>query len=500
MTRKNILMIFADQWRHDQFGATESQTPNLDALAREAVSFTSHYTQAIPCSPARASLFTGLYPQNHGVFANNVPLDARHRTMAQYLRQSGYAPTLFGYTDTRLDPRQFDEGDPKRQAKYEVLPGCDVGCHQPDDNPTEWMAHLRKNGQQFATRDEAYAPDLSRPNATGGVAGHPAQFSAADSDTAFLTDRLLDWHSVQQPGWCAMLCYLRPHNPTIAPAPWNAHVDPASLEPPVRHQAPEETAALHPYLAGQIAQGDASTQCPPGLTGRIADVAENDWRSIRAIHLALMAELDAHVGRVIDRLKNTGQWEDTLVLFSSDHGEMMFDQYMCNQAAWFDQCAHVPLIVRLPEREARALDGTSIDAFTGSIDLVPTLLDWLGNDVPPHLDGRSLLPFLKGRQPADWRESIRWEFHYRDQAETDWGRSHGLFERDCMMTVLRDRRFKHVYMPGLPPVLVDLEKDPEEFSNVAANDAYRDIERQYLDRQLQHLIRHRDRVLDIYSQ
>lgn len=262
MTRKNILMIFADQWRHDQFGAPDSQTPHLDALAREAVSFTRHYTQAIPCSPARASLFTGLYPQTHGVFANNVPLDARHRTLAQYLRQSEYAPTLFGYTDTRLDPRQFAEGDPRRTAKYEVLPGCDVGCHQPDDNPAEWMAHLRAQGLRFDTRDAAYAPDLSRPNATGGVAGHPARFAAADSDTAFLTDRLLDWHAEQQPGWCAMLCYLRPHNPTIAPAPWNGHVDPATLKPPTRHGSPEETAALHPYLAGQIAPG----RCQPAVS------------------------------------------------------------------------------------------------------------------------------------------------------------------------------------------------------------------------------------------
>ncbi|MBY6116708.1 sulfatase-like hydrolase/transferase [Mameliella alba] len=499
MTRKNILMIFADQWRHDQFGAARSYTPNLDALAREAVHFENHYTQAIPCSPARASVFTGLCPQNHGVFANNVPLDTRHRTVAQELRRFGYAPTLFGYTDTRLDPRQFDPGDPRRVAKYQVMPGCEVGCHQPDDAPLEWMAHLRGRGLSFASRDECYAPDTSRPNATGGVAGHPARFAAEDSDTAFLTDRLLDWHSVQEPGWCALLCYLRPHNPTIAPEPWNAHVDPADLQPPVRHDSPDRTAGLHPYLEGQISQGDASRQCPPGLTGRIADVGEKDWRSIRAIHLALMAELDAHVGRVIKRLKDSGQWDDTLVVFSSDHGEMMFDQYMCNQAAWYDQCAHVPLILRLPEPGARAQDGTSVASFTGSIDLMPTLLDWLGAEVPGHLDGRSLMPFLRGQTPGDWRDSIRWEFHFRHEADTEWARKQGLAPRDCMMSVLRDHRFKHVYMPGLPPVLIDLEKDPQELGNVAADPAYAAVERRYLDQQIRNLIHHRDRVMDQFS-
>ncbi|MCT4607991.1 MAG: sulfatase-like hydrolase/transferase [Pelagimonas sp.] len=489
MTKKNILIIYADQWRPDQFGAPVSYTPNLDALAAEAVSFDAHYAQAIPCAPSRACHYTGLMPQTHGVMANRMPLDTRHVTIAQYLRKFDYAPTLFGYTDTTLDPRQLAPGDPQLSG-YQPLPGCDIGCHQPEDNPAEWMAHLRARGVPFTNSDDIYDPDLTRPNATGGAAGHPAKYRAEDSDTAFLTDRLLDWHSAQPPGWCAMLNFLRPHNPTIAPEPWNSAVDPASLCAPIRAETPEAAAAQHPYMAALLGDGDASDKCAPGLSGRVADVAEVDWRSIRAIHLALMAELDAHVGRVFEQIKAMGQWEDTLILFSSDHSEVMFDHYLCNQAAWHDQSVKIPLILRLPgEAETRR-----VADFTGSVDIVPTLLDWLGAECPGHLDGRSLLPLARGKTPADWRQSITWEFYFRSFQSL--AKAHGLSMQDRMMSVYRDRQFKHVYMPGLPPVLVDLTADPGELRNVASEPAYAAIERRYLDLQLQVMIRHRDRSLD----
>ena len=488
--RKNILLIFADQWRDDQLGSPVSHTPNLDALSQEALRFTRHYTQAIPCAPARASAFTGLHAQTHGVVANRIPLNSRHKTLAQYLRRFGYSPTLFGYTDTALDPRQFEPGDPQRSAPYQVLPGCEVGCHQPTDNPSDWMAHLRAKGFEFTNPDDIYSPDFSRPNATGGAAGYPTRYAAQDSDTAYLTDRILSWQSVQPQGWCAMLCYLRPHPPTIAPEPWNRAVDPMQLPPPVRHGTANAEAALHPYMADQLASGKADEKCSPGLSGRVADVAENDWRSIRAIHLALMAELDAHLGRIFAQLKASNQWDDTLILFSSDHGEMMFDHYLCNQAAWFDQCAHIPFLLRLPEKSAQ--NGKQVDEFSGSIDLLPTLLDYLGAEVPNYLDGRSLLPFFHGQIPAQWRDAIQWEFHFRDRANNaDALRK----PADCMMSVFRDQKFKHVYMPGLPSVLIDLEKDPLEMGNLAGHKDYRETERDYLARQLRHQIRYRDRIL-----
>ena len=130
-----------------------------------------------------------------------------------------------------------------------------------------------------------------------------------------------------------------------------------------------------------------------------------------------------------------------------------------------------------------------------SIDLVPTLLDWLGGAIPPELDGASLLPFLSGQTLPSWREIVQFEYHFRSSAEFEFGSALGLTEDECMMTVLRDDRFKHVFFPNLPPILIDLTEDPGELRNVAAEPRYSGIERDYLAEQLRLRILHADRRL-----
>ena len=111
---RNVLLIVADQWRGDSLGVLghpSALTPNLDALARDGMTFRSHFGQSAPCGPARASLLTGLYVMNHRVVANGVPLDARHPTLAREVKQAGIDPALVGYTTTTPDPRVVGPGD-----------------------------------------------------------------------------------------------------------------------------------------------------------------------------------------------------------------------------------------------------------------------------------------------------------------------------------------------------------------------------------------------------
>ena len=491
MTKKIILLIYADQWRHDQFGAKRSYTPHLDALAAEAVSFTQHYTQGIPCAPSRASIYTGLYAQTHRVVKNGVPLDARHTTLGQYMLRAGYTPTLFGYTDTSLDPRTLDQGDPRAVTGHHVLPGFETGCHLPDGRPYDWMAHLRSKGLEFDSIADIFRPDINRLNPTGGACGHPARYAAEDSDTAYLTNRLMGWQREQNEGWCAMLCYSRPHRPTVAPEPYNSLVDPSDLAAPNRASTPKEEANQHLYIAHRLATGRAESLVDPSMSGLVKNIGEADWRSVRAIHLALMAEIDANLGRLFQQLKDTGQWDDTLILFSSDHGEAMMDHHMCNQDSWHDECAHVPLIMRDPTAAGRTAAGTNVAAFSEAVDTIPTLLDWLGSEVPAHLDGASLLPFLHGKRPENWRNHVVWEYHFQDAAIPL-----GVQPEDCLMSIYRDEKYKHVYMPGQTPVLVDLQNDPQELKNAAARLC--DVEQDYLTRQFKHRLRHDDRIFAHY--
>ena len=497
--KKNILLIYADQWRHDQFGSPVSYTPNIDNLARQGTIFEQHYTQVLPCSPSRASLYTGLYAQTHRVKCNKTPLNNRHKTLGHYLRDCGYRPTLFGYTDTILDPTNMHPNDPSAQGGYEILPGFEDGCHQPDSHPYRWMAHVRKTTPNFdfdsGNPRTIYRPDKTRPNGNGGVAGYPTHYAKQNSDTAFLTDALMGWQREQQQGWCAMMCFLRPHNPTVASEPYNSLVDPATLQLPIENKQVKQQSQVHDFIKYQLENSDAQKSCHRDLSGKIADVSDTDKQSMRAVHLGLMAEIDDNLGRVFQQLKNLKQWDDTLILFSSDHGEMMFDYNLCNQTSFYDPSIHVPLIFKAPADMANGVVNNKVQAFSEAVDTIPTVLDCLGAHIPEVLDGRSLLPFIQGQNVSQWRDSVRWEIYFESAADTAVGKAYNLTPRDCMMSVIKDSKFKHVFMPKMPPVLFDLTADPQQTKNVAGDLEYRDIERQYMQKQLTNYITHLDRSM-----
>ena len=144
----NVLFVTLDQWRSDclsAVGGSPVRTPNIDALASDAVLFSNHYSVASPCGPARASLLTGLYLHNHRSVRNGVPLDARHQTIAQRAAELGYEPKLFGFTDTTLDPRGRDAGDPALSTSSSMAPGFEDGLYMTGDS-LPWLAWLRSRG------------------------------------------------------------------------------------------------------------------------------------------------------------------------------------------------------------------------------------------------------------------------------------------------------------------------------------------------------------------
>ena len=146
---QNILLVTLDQFRGDclsLLGHPVVRTPNLDALSRHATTFTQHYSQAAPCSPGRASLYTGMYLMNHRVCFNGSPLDDRFDNVARVARRHGYAPALFGYTDQGVDPRATTSANDSRLSTYQgVLPGFDLVLDLSEPY-TPWLTHLRTHG------------------------------------------------------------------------------------------------------------------------------------------------------------------------------------------------------------------------------------------------------------------------------------------------------------------------------------------------------------------
>ncbi len=202
-------------------------------------------------------------------------------------------------------------------------------------------------------------------------------------------------------------------------------------------------------------------------------MSEAEVAQMRATYCGLMSEVDDQLGRVFDYLKQTGQWDDTLIVFTCDHGEQLGDHHLLGKIGYFDESYRIPMIVRDPRAAAKATRGTIVERFTETIDTMPTILEWLGLDIPRQCDGRSLLPFCQGGSPpADWRTEVHYEFDFRDLYYSQPESSLGVPMDKCSLAVVQDEHYKYVHFAALPPLFFDLAKDPGQFVNRAGDPAY----------------------------
>ncbi len=453
----NILFITADQWRGECLSCLGHmvQTPNLDELAADAVLFRHHYANAVPCGPSRASIHTGMYLQNHRSGTNGTPLDARHTNWALETRRAGYDPVLFGYTDTANDPREFDLDDPILKSYEGPLPGIRP-IIQMGTFPDAWADWLAERGYDIPDPNwRLYTQKKNLPEyEDGGPCPAPLTMSAEEHDTHFMVDRTMDYIGEQDGDWLVHLSLLRPHPPWVAPEPYNTLYPPEELPGFHRHPDLETEAAQHPLLAYYFQR--PLWAAPP----------EKKLRRMKASYYGLMTEVDHNLGRLFDFLKERGDWDNTLIIFTSDHGEQMGDHWLLGKMGYFDESYHIPLIVRDPRQLSR---GRQVEAFTENVDLMPTMLDWLGLATPVQCDGLSLAPLLGSEVvPAHWRKAAHWEFDFRSVPDGESLEKHlDLSQHQCTLNVIRDEHYKYVHFTNLPPLFFDLKADPHELNNLA---------------------------------
>jgi arylsulfatase A-like enzyme len=469
-SRRNVLFITADQWRGDFLPWARApflRLPTLESLARDAVVFQRHYSVTSPCGPARASLLTGLYQMNHRAVQNTIPLDARHTNIAKEVRKSGYDPVLVGYTTTTPDPRTTGPADPRFTVLGDVMEGfrplANLDPYPMMHDYFRWMA-----GKGFALPPNHHDVWLPQAGAPGPTAA-PARLPAELSDTAWVTDVALSYlEDHRSAPWFLHLCYWRPHPPFIAPEPYSHAFREADMPEPVRAASVADEAAQHALVRFYLEHTKNSSYFH-GAPGRICDLDVEAIRQTRATYCGLIAEVDHHLGRIFEFLRRSGQWDDTLIVFTSDHGELLGDHYQFGKSGYFDPIFHVPLVIRDPS--AKAGRGAAINAFTESVDVVPTILDWIGAPVPRTCDGRSLAPWCRAEPPASWRTEAHFEFDFRDlwyiKPETALGIPMDL----CCLAGVRDEHHKYVHFAALPPLFFDLGADPNEMANRASDPA-----------------------------
>ncbi|HEY7901699.1 MAG TPA: sulfatase-like hydrolase/transferase [Caulobacteraceae bacterium] len=384
----NILLITLDQWRGDCLscaGHPIVKTPNLDRLAAQGVRFARHYSQAAPCGPGRASLYTGLYAMNHRVVANGSPLDHRFDTIAMAAARAGYRPALFGYTDQAIDPREAAGPDDPRLSTYEeVLPGFADAHMAVGGRFDAWLDWLVERGhRRFPDGFSALVSEPERP--------------VEHSLSAYLAGVLIEWIGRQDGPWFAHLSQLRPHPPYAAAGAFANLYPPEGVPPPIAPVA--EPARLHEALMrapGLAAPGDPAAMA-----------------FLKSQYFGMVSEADHQLGRVWAALEAAGVWERTLIVVTSDHGEQLGDHGLIQKAGWFEESYHVGCLVRDPRRGRH---GLVVEAFTEAVDVFPTLAWAMGLDVPAQCDGVSLGFLLDGETPGWWRRAAHWEFDWRGQA------------------------------------------------------------------------------------
>lgn len=497
---KSVLLVVVDQWRGDtleHLGHPQVQTPNVTRLARRGVTFRNHYCQAVPCGPARASLLTGTYMMTHRVARNGTPLDAMLTTLPRELRRAGYDPALTGYTTTAPDPRFAAPNDPRYASHGDMMEGWrEVRSFAPEKAP--YFAWLRRQGYEIpAVQEELWNPEFGTGHELGRL-DLPSRIRAEHSDTAWFTEAALDFirHRAGSP-WFLHYGLYRPHPPFCAPAEFLDLYDPETLDAPLRAADPAEEAAQHPFLR-MLLERVNQNKFVQNREGAAADLNDGEIRQLRAQYYGLISEADHHLGRVLDELEASGEIDNTLIVFTSDHGEQLGNHHLLGKTGYFRDSYHIPMIVCDPSAAADATRGDVVDAFTESVDVMPTILAWLGQPLPRQCDGRALLPFCHGTPPAKWRDGIFYEFDFREVTDPSVEQRFGIELDECCLAVYQTDKWKYVHFAALPPLLFDLENDPGEFDNLAGDPAFAEFQAEMAQKMLSRRLAHANRSLTGY--
>lgn len=457
MNRPNILVITSDQQRYDtlgSYGNPHVRTPRLDGLAREGVVFEHCYAPNPVCAPTRASMYTGRYPHVCGLTANGMDLPRHEVLFTRLLADEGYDCGLIGKlhlgscANKRVEPR-LDDG--YRVYEWAHHPGDDWG----DENAWwRWLQSLPPAPPK---------PEPPYPIAMGGV-GYPTDRHF----THWAAERTLRFLREEREGpFFAWMSLFDPHFPFDPPLEYLEMYDPRRVP-------------LPRYVPGEL-EGKPWCQREGHLKthrdGRgFVEFSEEQIRGMVAAYWGMVSFLDYEIGRVLDALDETGLAEDTLVVFASDHGDMLGDHGLLTKGPFFYEGAvRVPLILRWPGQLAA---GSRVAGLVNLVDFAPTMLEAAGVETPRTMQGRSLLPAARGEA---WSSRESTLCFYRESETPRVPPVHA--------TMLRTARYKLVAHHGSREgELYDLETDPDETRNLWWEDRHRQVRDELLHQLLDSLV------------
>lgn len=484
MPAKNVLFIMCDQLRWDYlscYSQNRLDTPNIDALAARGVRYDRAYVQSPVCGASRMSTYTGRYVHAHGASWNFVALKAGEMTIGDHLRPLGVRTALIGKTHMKADaPGMARLGiDPKSRIGVRISE-CGFDPFERDDGIHPYSGHepnppyndfVRENGLDAQNPWEEYANAAAGDNdelLSGWFlkyADRPARVTDPLSETPYITGRAMDFidesikSNPDQP-WVAHVSYIKPHWPYIVPEPYASMYGPDDIPPVNRHEAEREDP--HPVY-GEFMNRRVSK-----------NFSRNKVReTVIPAYMGLIKQIDDQMGRLFKHLDDRGIAEETMIVFTSDHGDYLGDHWLGEKELFHEESVRVPLIIYDPTKEADTTRGSVNNDLVEAIDLAPTFLELYGGAAVPHImDGYSLMDTLTGTRKIDPRRYVISEYDY---SFTEPRIALDIPARDCWLRMIFDGRYKYIHAEHFRPMLYDLEQDPNELNEIGDDPAYNDI-------------------------
>ena len=426
-SRPNILFLMADQHRADCLGIDGNSaihTPNLDRLAREGARFRCAYSSTPTCTPARAALLTGMSPWNHGMLGYARVAERYPVEMPQLLRDCGYH--TLGIGKMHWSPQRGGHG-------FEQLILDEATRVESPDFISDYQAWFASMAPQLNSGATGIGPNSYRaaPYALPEEL-HPTCW------TASVAERFLAGYDGSAP-FFMKVSFVRPHSPYDPPKRWKGYYESRDLPSPCEGAWSERN---------RVRDTDKDTLWR-------GDLGKEQVRQSRQGYYGSVSFVDEQIGRMLETLERRGMLENTLILYTSDHGDMTGDHHLWRKGYAYEPSARVPMLIRWPDGMLEAERGTVYDSPVELRDILPTFLDAAGTPAPRPIDGRSMLDLIRGAQ--DWRTFIDLEHDICYSPDNHW-------------SALTDGKTKYIFhAKDGEEQLFDLSTDPGEQTDLAGD-------------------------------
>ena len=457
MKKPNLLFIYTDEQAYKTmaaYGNPHIEMPNLDGLALVSTLYERAYVTQPVCTPSRSTLLTGQWPHTNGCTANNVPLSVDTRCIPEMLRDPEYVSAHFGkwhLGDEIFRQHGFDEW-------------CSI-----DDGYREYYSPGRsrdiKSDYYHFLMSHGFGPDAGDIFARGETARFPEEYSKP----AFLADQAARFLRKNRDNpFLLFINFFEPHMPYFGPRDGQYPVSdiplPPNFEHPPRKDQPLKTRV---YREAYFENGHS------GLPLR----TKADWKRLIANYWGLCSLVDTYIGKILTALTDLGLYDDTIIVFTSDHGDMMASHQLTAKCVMFEEAVRVPLIIKNAGQSA----GGSVHVPVSQIDLVPTILKLLCGEIHEQCQGRSLMDTTHRDVFIEWQgpnSGIVWEGEERGPSIPKSMRyevgSRTLAEHilDPVRTIITPDGWKLNYSTLGEHELYNLQDDPDELHNLAVTGTY----------------------------